>query len=56
MTMEPHCDPSRAARHNLAVRRASELKDPGFTSNTAPGAIMSDTVQGLVAELAPSHG
>ncbi|MBI0298459.1 SDR family oxidoreductase [Streptomyces sp. PRKS01-29] len=54
---QPHYNASLAARHNLAVSLARELKDTGVTSNVvAPGAILVDAVKELVTEIAPEHG
>ncbi|MFJ4467916.1 SDR family NAD(P)-dependent oxidoreductase [Streptomyces sp. NPDC089424] len=53
----PHYNATLAARHNLAVSLARELKDTGVTSNVvAPGAILVDAVQELLTTLAPEHG
>jgi NAD(P)-dependent dehydrogenase (short-subunit alcohol dehydrogenase family) len=44
--MQPDYNASLAARHNLAVSLARELKESGVTSNAiAPGAILVDEVQ-----------
>ena len=57
MSMQPHYNASLAARHNLAVSLARELKDTGVTSNVvSPGAIMVDAVQQLLTEIAPARG
>ncbi|MEU4541041.1 SDR family NAD(P)-dependent oxidoreductase [Streptosporangium sp. NPDC023825] len=57
MSMQPHYNASLAARHNLAVSLARELKDTGVTSNVvAPGAILVDSVERLLTEIAPEHG
>lgn len=57
MTAQPHYNASLAARHNLAVSLARELKDSGVTSNiVSPGAILTDAVQDLVISIAPRHG
>ncbi|MEU4405492.1 SDR family NAD(P)-dependent oxidoreductase [Streptosporangium sp. NPDC023963] len=57
MSMQPHYNASLAARHNLAVSLARELKDTGVTSNVvAPGAIRVDSVERLLTEIAPEHG
>lgn len=54
---QPHYNASLAARHNLAVSLARELKGTGITSNTvAPGAILTDTVRDLLVQIAPAHG
>src|SRR6266436_3191630 len=48
---------SLAARHNLAVSLARELKDSGVTSNVvAPGAILVASVEKLLVEVAPRYG
>ncbi|MEV1174541.1 SDR family NAD(P)-dependent oxidoreductase [Nonomuraea sp. NPDC049784] len=53
----PHYNATLAARHNLAVSLARELKGTGITSNTvAPGAILVDTVQQFLTDLAPGRG
>ncbi|MEV7990908.1 SDR family NAD(P)-dependent oxidoreductase [Streptomyces sp. NPDC086077] len=57
IAMQPHYNATLAARHNLAVSLARELKDTGVTSNVvAPGAILVDTVKELITTLAPEHG
>jgi NAD(P)-dependent dehydrogenase (short-subunit alcohol dehydrogenase family) len=54
---QPHYSASLAARHNLAVSLARELKDTGVTSNVvAPGAILVDSVQRLLTRMAPERG
>jgi NAD(P)-dependent dehydrogenase (short-subunit alcohol dehydrogenase family) len=46
-----------AARHNLAVSLARELKGTGVTSNVvAPGAILVESVKKLFVEAAPRFG
>lgn len=46
-----------AARHNLAVSLARELKDTGVTSNVvAPGAILTPESQPLFKQMAQAHG
>ncbi|QRP44963.1 SDR family NAD(P)-dependent oxidoreductase [Amycolatopsis sp. FDAARGOS 1241] len=53
----PQYTATLAARHNLAVSLARELKDTGVTSNVvAPGAILVDAVQRYLTDLAPEHG
>ncbi|WP_326568562.1 SDR family NAD(P)-dependent oxidoreductase [Amycolatopsis rhabdoformis] len=53
----PQYNATLAARHNLAVSLARELKDTGVTSNVvAPGAILVDAVQRYLTDLAPEHG
>ncbi|MFE9614017.1 SDR family NAD(P)-dependent oxidoreductase [Streptomyces sp. NPDC006012] len=57
MSAQPHYNASLAARHNLAVSLAREVKGSGITSNTvAPGAILTDTVRDLLWQIAPAHG
>ncbi|MBO3679445.1 SDR family NAD(P)-dependent oxidoreductase [Streptomyces sp. NEAU-YJ-81] len=57
MPEQPHYNATLAARHNLAVSLARELKDTGVTSNVvSPGAILVDSVKELVTALAPEHG
>jgi NAD(P)-dependent dehydrogenase (short-subunit alcohol dehydrogenase family) len=54
---QPHYNASLAARHNLAVSLARELKDSGVTSNVvAPGAIRVPAVERLFTEAAPAFG
>ncbi|MCE7553279.1 SDR family NAD(P)-dependent oxidoreductase [Streptomyces thermodiastaticus] len=54
---QPHYNASLAARHNLAVSLARELKGSGITSNTvAPGAILTEAVRDLLWQIAPAHG
>ncbi|MBS7542845.1 SDR family NAD(P)-dependent oxidoreductase [Ancylobacter oerskovii] len=53
----PDYSASLAARHNLAVSLARELKDSGVTSNVvAPGAILVPAVRALLERIAPRHG
>ncbi|MFE0630768.1 SDR family NAD(P)-dependent oxidoreductase [Streptomyces sp. NPDC058864] len=57
IAMQPHYNASLAARHNLAVSLARELKDTGVTSNVvSPGAILVDAVEELITGLAPERG
>ncbi|POX63498.1 short-chain dehydrogenase [Streptomyces sp. Ru62] len=57
LAMLPHYNATLAARHNLAVSLARELKDTGVTSNVvAPGAILVDAVQTLLTRMAPERG
>ncbi|GHO50982.1 3-oxoacyl-ACP reductase [Ktedonospora formicarum] len=57
MAVQPHYSATLAARHNLAVSLARELKDTGITSNVvAPGAILVGEVQDLLTRLAPANG
>jgi NAD(P)-dependent dehydrogenase (short-subunit alcohol dehydrogenase family) len=54
---QPHYNASLAARHNLAVSLARELKDSGVTSNVvAPGAIRVPATERLFTEAAPAFG
>jgi NAD(P)-dependent dehydrogenase (short-subunit alcohol dehydrogenase family) len=55
--LQPHYSAALAARHNLAVSLARELKGTGVTSNVvAPGAILTGSVRNLLTEIAPAHG
>lgn len=55
--MQPDYNASLAARHNLAVSLARDLKDSGVTSNiVAPGAILVPAVRELLETIAPQHG
>jgi NAD(P)-dependent dehydrogenase (short-subunit alcohol dehydrogenase family) len=55
--MTPDYNASLAARHNLAVSLARELKETGVTSNiVAPGAILVPSVKQLLTQIAPRHG
>ncbi|MGW2778627.1 SDR family NAD(P)-dependent oxidoreductase [Streptomyces olivaceoviridis] len=57
MAAQPHYNASLAARHNLTVSLARELKGSGITSNTvAPGAILTESVRNLLWQIAPAHG
>ncbi|MGW5715055.1 SDR family NAD(P)-dependent oxidoreductase [Amycolatopsis sp. NPDC003865] len=57
MAMQPHYNATLAARHNLAVSLARDLKGTGVTSNVvAPGAILVDSVRRLLTEMAPERG
>jgi NAD(P)-dependent dehydrogenase (short-subunit alcohol dehydrogenase family) len=57
MAVQPHYNAGLAARHNLAVSLARELRNTGVTSNiVSPGVILVDSVQELVTEIAPAHG
>jgi NAD(P)-dependent dehydrogenase (short-subunit alcohol dehydrogenase family) len=52
--MQPDYEASLAARHNLAVSLARELKGTGVTSNVlAPGAILVESVEKLLVDIAP---
>ncbi|MFJ5216115.1 SDR family NAD(P)-dependent oxidoreductase [Streptomyces sp. NPDC088354] len=49
----PHYNATLAARHNLAVSLARELKDTGVTSNVvSPGAVLVDSVERLLTGMA----
>jgi 3-oxoacyl-[acyl-carrier protein] reductase len=53
----PNYNASLAARHNLAVSLARELKDTGVTSNiVAPGAVLTEESRARLTDLAPAHG
>ncbi|MEW9527564.1 SDR family NAD(P)-dependent oxidoreductase [Microbispora sp. NPDC049125] len=53
----PHYNATLAARHNLAVSLARELKGSGVTSNVvAPGAILVDALKELLTTVAPAQG
>lgn len=53
----PHYSATLAARHNLAVSLARELKGTGVTSNTvSPGAILVDGVRRFITGLAAGRG
>lgn len=55
--MQPDYNASLAARHNLAVSLARDLKDTGVTSNVvAPGAILVPSVRELLETIAPKYG
>ncbi|MCC8402468.1 SDR family NAD(P)-dependent oxidoreductase [Paraburkholderia sp. MMS20-SJTN17] len=55
--MQPDYNASLAARHNLAVSLARDLKNSGVTSNiVAPGAILVPAVKELLEKIAPQHG
>ncbi|MCF3962449.1 SDR family NAD(P)-dependent oxidoreductase [Streptomyces fuscigenes] len=55
--MQPHYNAALAARHNLAVSLARDLKGTGVTSNVvAPGAILVPAVRQLLTDIAPEHG
>jgi 3-oxoacyl-[acyl-carrier protein] reductase len=54
---QPDYNAALAARHNLAVSLARELKYSGVTSNVvAPGAILVPSVKDLLTRAAPSYG
>jgi len=53
----PQYSATLAARHNLAVSLARELKDTGVTSNVvAPGAILTEEGRPTFAQMAQAHG
>ncbi len=53
----PHYNATLAARHNLAVSLARELKDSGVTSNVvAPGAILSEAARATLTHMAQANG
>ncbi|HEY9047588.1 MAG TPA: SDR family NAD(P)-dependent oxidoreductase [Ohtaekwangia sp.] len=53
---QPHYNATLAARHNLSVSLARELKDTGITSNViSPGAIMNDSVEKWLLSAAPKN-
>jgi len=53
----PHYSATLAARHNLSVSLARQLKDTGLTSNVvAPGAIMNPSVEQWLLKAAPQNG
>ncbi|GLV60461.1 3-oxoacyl-ACP reductase [Dictyobacter sp. S3.2.2.5] len=54
----PHYNASLAARHNLAVSLARELKGTGVTSNVvAPGAILAnEAIRAQLTHMGQSHG
>ncbi len=53
----PHYNATLAARHNLAVSLARELKDSGITSNVvAPGAILLPAMVEWLKAAAPKFG
>jgi NAD(P)-dependent dehydrogenase (short-subunit alcohol dehydrogenase family) len=54
--MMPQYNASLAARHNLAVSLARELKDTGVTSNVvAPGAILTEAARTAFTHMASAH-
>ncbi|MEU6548458.1 SDR family NAD(P)-dependent oxidoreductase [Streptomyces sp. NPDC046859] len=57
MAGQPHYSATLAARHNLAISLARELKGTGVTSNTvSPGAVMVGAVRDLLTDMAPERG
>ena len=54
---QPDYNATLAARHNLAVSLARELRGSGVTSNiVAPGVVLVQAVQTLFTQLAPASG
>lgn len=57
MNTHPQYNATLAARHNLAVSLARELKGTGVTSNVvSPGAILVEATKDLVIGIAPARG
>ncbi|MFG2357452.1 SDR family NAD(P)-dependent oxidoreductase [Streptomyces sp. NPDC048521] len=57
MNTHPQYNATLAARHNLAVSLARELKGTGVTSNVvSPGAILVEATKELVTEIGPARG
>ncbi|BBA95819.1 putative short chain dehydrogenase/reductase [Actinacidiphila reveromycinica] len=57
MDSHPQYNATLAARHNLAVSLARELKGTGVTSNVvSPGAILVDATRELVTQIGPARG
>ncbi|MFE5138384.1 SDR family NAD(P)-dependent oxidoreductase [Streptomyces fagopyri] len=57
MNTHPQYNATLAARHNLAVSLARELKGSGVTSNVvSPGAILVEATKELVTEIGPARG
>ncbi len=53
----PNYNATLAARHNLAVSLARELKDTGVTSNVvSPGAILVEATRAALTHMAPAYG
>lgn len=56
MAIQPDYNAAMAARHNLAVSLARELKGSGITSNTvAPGAMLVDSVKKMILGMAEEN-
>lgn len=54
---QPHYNATLAARHNLSVSLARQLKETGITSNVvSPGAIMNPMVEEWLVNAAPKFG
>lgn len=57
MNTHPQYNATLAARHNLAVSLARDLKGTGVTSNVvSPGAILVEATRELVTEIGPARG
>jgi NAD(P)-dependent dehydrogenase (short-subunit alcohol dehydrogenase family) len=57
MNTHPQYNATLAARHNLAVSLARELKGTGVTSNVvSPGAILVEATKDLVTGIGPARG
>jgi NAD(P)-dependent dehydrogenase (short-subunit alcohol dehydrogenase family) len=57
MNTHPQYNATLAARHNLAVSLARELRGTGVTSNVvSPGAILVDATRELVMQIGPARG
>ncbi|MFC8448201.1 SDR family NAD(P)-dependent oxidoreductase [Kitasatospora sp. NPDC057223] len=57
MNTHPQYNATLAARHNLAVSLARDLKDTGVTSNVvSPGAILVEATKDLVTQIGPDRG
>ncbi|WP_030681251.1 SDR family NAD(P)-dependent oxidoreductase [Streptomyces sp. NRRL B-1347] len=57
MNTHPQYNATLAARHNLAVSLARELKGTGVTSNVvSPGAILVEATKDLVTSIGPARG
>ncbi|MFJ8363797.1 SDR family NAD(P)-dependent oxidoreductase [Streptomyces sp. NPDC093984] len=57
MNTHPQYNATLAARHNLAVSLARELKGTGVTSNiVSPGAILVQATKDLVTDIGPARG
>lgn len=57
MSVQPDYSASTAARHNLTVSLARELKGTGITSNTvSPGAMLVETTKNMLLGMAEKFG
>lgn len=57
MSVQPDYSASTAARHNLTVSLARELKGTGITSNTvSPGAMLVETTKNMLLGMAEKYG